>query len=85
MTRIQNTHTHKIQADDVKFPRQQLLVCFLTSAAINGLMYANLGGLNMEVGDKAYWYLMGMGNDVDIHTVHWHGHSVQYKVFVVQL
>lgn len=54
------------------------------SAAINGLMYANLGGLNMEVGDKVYWYLMGMGNDVDIHTVHWHGHSVQYKVCVVQ-
>lgn len=43
-------------------------------------MYANLNGLNMEVGDKVYWYLMGMGNDVDIHTAHWHGHSVEYKV-----
>lgn len=48
-------------------------------------MYANLVGLNMEVGDKVYWYLMGMGNDVDIHTVHWHGHSVEYKVFIIQL
>lgn len=44
-------------------------------------MYNNLNGLNMEVGDKVYWYLMGMGNDVDIHTVHWHGHSAEYKVF----
>lgn len=43
-------------------------------------MYGNLMGLNMEVGDKVYWYLMGMGNDVDIHTTHWHGHSVEYKV-----
>ncbi|KAF3835415.1 hypothetical protein F7725_027973, partial [Dissostichus mawsoni] len=48
--------------------------------AINGYMYANLNGLNMEVGDKVYWYLMGMGNDVDIHTAHWHGHSVEYKL-----
>uniref|UniRef100_A0A3B5B2E7 Hephaestin n=1 Tax=Stegastes partitus TaxID=144197 RepID=A0A3B5B2E7_9TELE len=48
--------------------------------AINGYMYSNLNGLNMEVGDKVYWYLMGMGNDVDIHTVHWHGHSVEYKL-----
>lgn len=48
--------------------------------AINGYMYANLNGLNMEVGDKVYWYLMGMGNDVDIHSAHWHGHSVEYKV-----
>lgn len=43
-------------------------------------MYSNLNGLNMEVGDKVYWYLMGMGNDVDIHSVHWHGHSAEYKV-----
>lgn len=50
-------------------------------AAINGQMYSNLNGLNMEVGDKVYWYLMGMGTDVDIHSVHWHGHSAEYKVF----
>ncbi|KAL7397112.1 hypothetical protein ABVT39_017027 [Epinephelus coioides] len=48
--------------------------------SINGYMYGNLNGLNMEVGDKVYWYLMGMGNEVDIHTAHWHGHSVEYKL-----
>uniref|UniRef100_H2VCE2 Ceruloplasmin n=1 Tax=Takifugu rubripes TaxID=31033 RepID=H2VCE2_TAKRU len=48
--------------------------------AINGQMYGNLDGLNMEVGDKVYWYLMGMGTDVDIHSVHWHGHSAEYKL-----
>uniref|UniRef100_A0A673CHY6 Ceruloplasmin n=1 Tax=Sphaeramia orbicularis TaxID=375764 RepID=A0A673CHY6_9TELE len=50
--------------------------------AINGYVYGNLNGLNMEVGDKVYWYLMGMGNEVDIHTAHWHGHSVEYKVLL---
>uniref|UniRef100_A0A3P8REV5 Hephaestin n=1 Tax=Astatotilapia calliptera TaxID=8154 RepID=A0A3P8REV5_ASTCA len=53
--------------------------------AINGYVYANLNGLNMEVGDKVYWYLMGMGNEVDIHTAHWHGHSAHradvYELF----
>ncbi|XP_056233645.1 ceruloplasmin [Seriola aureovittata] len=48
--------------------------------AINGYVYGNLNGLTMEVGDKVYWYLMGMGNEVDIHTAHWHGHSVEYKL-----
>ncbi|KAM9797320.1 ceruloplasmin [Syngnathus typhle] len=48
--------------------------------AINGFVYANLKGLNMEVGDKVYWYLMGMGTEVDMHGVHWHGHSVEYKL-----
>ncbi|XP_034035380.1 ceruloplasmin [Thalassophryne amazonica] len=48
--------------------------------SINGYLYNNLEGLNMEVGDKVYWYLMGMGTDVDLHSVHWHGHSVEYKL-----
>ncbi|XP_030228157.1 ceruloplasmin isoform X2 [Gadus morhua] len=48
--------------------------------AINGRMYGNLEGLNMVVGDKVYWYLMGMGSEVDIHSAHWHGHSVEYKM-----
>ncbi|AWP10607.1 putative ceruloplasmin-like [Scophthalmus maximus] len=48
--------------------------------AINGYVYGNVLGLNMEVGDKVYWYLMGMGDDVNMHTAHWHGHNVEYKV-----
>uniref|UniRef100_A0A8D3BDV2 ferroxidase n=1 Tax=Scophthalmus maximus TaxID=52904 RepID=A0A8D3BDV2_SCOMX len=48
--------------------------------AINGYVYGNVLGLNMEVGDKVYWYLMGMGDDVSMHTAHWHGHNVEYKV-----
>uniref|UniRef100_A0AAR2II85 Hephaestin n=1 Tax=Pygocentrus nattereri TaxID=42514 RepID=A0AAR2II85_PYGNA len=46
---------------------------------INGLLYGNLPGLNMQVGDKVYWYLMGMGSEIDLHTAHFHGHSFDYK------
>ncbi|XP_067085759.1 ceruloplasmin [Osmerus mordax] len=48
--------------------------------AINGRVFGNLQGLDMQVGDKVYWYLMGMGNEMDIHTVHFHGHSFEYKL-----
>ncbi|XP_075719753.1 ceruloplasmin-like [Rhinoderma darwinii] len=46
--------------------------------SINGQMYANLQGLKMHVGDDVHWHLIGMGNEVDIHTVHFHAHSLQY-------
>lgn len=50
------------------------------SLAINGRLFGNVEGLTMHVGDEVYWYLLGMGNEVDLHTVHFHGHSFQYKV-----
>ncbi|XP_023699633.1 ceruloplasmin [Paramormyrops kingsleyae] len=48
--------------------------------AINGRLYGNLQGLTMLEGDQVYWYLLGMGNEVDMHTVHFHGHSFEYKL-----
>lgn len=47
---------------------------------INGKLYANLHGLEMVEGDKVVWYLFGMGNEVDIHTVHFHAETFTYKV-----
>ncbi|KAM4694046.1 ceruloplasmin [Discoglossus pictus] len=46
---------------------------------INGRMYGNLHGLTMHVGDDVRWHLIGMGNEVDIHTVHIHAHSFKYQ------
>uniref|UniRef100_A0A673FRD1 ferroxidase n=1 Tax=Sinocyclocheilus rhinocerous TaxID=307959 RepID=A0A673FRD1_9TELE len=46
---------------------------------INGKMYANLHGLNMTENDKTEWYLIGLGNEVDMHTVHFHAQSFTYK------
>jgi manganese oxidase len=44
--------------------------------AINGLIFGNLPGLTMKRGDKVRWYLLGMGNEIDLHTPHWHGETV---------
>lgn len=40
---------------------------------INGLIYCNLEGLEMEVGKKTRWYVAAVGNEVDVHSMHWHG------------
>jgi hephaestin len=44
--------------------------------SINGYVYGNLPGLDMEKGQHVRWYLMGMGTEVDLHTPHWHGNVV---------
>jgi manganese oxidase len=44
--------------------------------AINGLLYGNLNGLVMHPGDRVRWYVIGLGNENDIHTAHWHGNTV---------
>ena len=57
--------------------------------AINGYIYStrpNNGELfQMRVGEKAAWYAIGFGNELDIHTVHCHGnsfiHASSYTLF----
>jgi hypothetical protein len=44
--------------------------------AINGYIFGNLPGLTMKNGERVRWYLLGMGNEQDIHTPHWHGKTV---------
>jgi len=36
----------------------------------------NLPGLTMYQGEKVRWYLLALGNEVDLHTPHWHGSTV---------
>jgi len=47
--------------------------------AINGYVFGNLPGLVMKQGDRVRWYLLGMGNEKDLHTPHWHGKTVEYN------
>ncbi|XP_063286765.1 ferroxidase HEPHL1 [Pelobates fuscus] len=47
--------------------------------AINGKIYGNLHGLTMVEGEKTNWYLIGLGNEVDMHTVHFHAQSFLYR------
>ncbi len=46
--------------------------------AINGFIFGNLPGLAMKQGEKVRWYMLGMGNEIDLHTPHWHGETVTY-------
>lgn len=48
--------------------------------AINGRLYGNNQGLTFHVGDEVNFYLIGMGSEFDLHTVHFHGHSFEYTV-----
>ncbi len=40
---------------------------------INGYIYGNLPGLQMNEGERVRWYLFGLGSESDLHTPHWHG------------
>lgn len=44
--------------------------------SINGYIFGNLKGLVMKSGEKVRWYVMGMGNEVDLHSPHWHGKTM---------
>jgi len=47
--------------------------------AINGLLYGNLRGLSMRRGERVRWYVIGLGNENDLHTVHWHGGTALHR------
>ena len=44
--------------------------------AINGFIFGNLRGLEVEQDDRVRWHLIGLGTEVDMHTAHWHGQTV---------
>ncbi len=41
--------------------------------AVNGYVYANLPGLAMRVGERVRWHVISLGDEQDLHGVHWHG------------
>jgi FtsP/CotA-like multicopper oxidase with cupredoxin domain len=45
--------------------------------SINGFVFGNVPGLVMKSGERVRWYLLGMGNEKDLHTLHWHGKTAQ--------
>ena len=44
---------------------------------INGYAFGNLPALTLTKGERVRWHLLGMGDEVDLHTAHWHGQSVR--------
>ncbi|XP_040283966.1 ceruloplasmin [Bufo bufo] len=65
-------HPEEVKKDDEEFIESNKM------HGINGNMYGNLHGLTMHVGDHVNWHFIGLGNEVDIHTVHLHAHSFKY-------
>lgn len=47
--------------------------------SINGRIYNNVEGLVAKRGDNIAWYIIGLGENEDIHTVHFHGHTYTYR------
>jgi FtsP/CotA-like multicopper oxidase with cupredoxin domain len=45
--------------------------------SINGFVFGNIPGLVMKSGERVRWYLLGMGNEKDLHTFHWHGKTLR--------
>jgi FtsP/CotA-like multicopper oxidase with cupredoxin domain len=43
--------------------------------AMNGFLFGNMPMPEMKVGERVRWYLFSFGNEVDIHTAHWHGNT----------
>src|SRR5688572_5029411 len=41
-------------------------------ASINGTVFGNLRGLEMNEGERTRWYLFALGSERDFHTAHWH-------------
>nr|XP_048289744.1 ferroxidase HEPHL1 [Myodes glareolus] len=48
--------------------------------AINGKIFGNLPGLIMTEDTMTNWYLLGIGSEVDIHTIHYHAESFLFKI-----
>ncbi len=58
-----------VKRDDEEFLESNLM------HSINGFVYGNLPGLEMNLGERVRWYMLGMGTEVDLHTPHWHGNT----------
>ena len=54
-----------------------LLPPTFSASAVNGLVYGNLGGLELCQGEQVVWYIFGLGTEGDIHGVHFEGNNFQ--------
>ncbi len=62
-----------VNPDDEEFIESNLM------HSINGYVFGNLPGLDMKLGEKVRWYMLGMGTEVDLHTPHTHGQTFLYN------
>lgn len=41
--------------------------------SMNGYIFGNLQGYQVSKGARVRWHVISLGNEVDLHTAHWHG------------
>jgi FtsP/CotA-like multicopper oxidase with cupredoxin domain len=80
MVMDENT-SHYLEAERTKLPKPPAADAtdFQESNkkhSINGYVYGNGPMMTMYQGERVRWYVMSMGNEVDLHTPHWHGNTV---------
>jgi len=46
---------------------------------INGFVYGNIQGVNMNQNERVRWYVMALGTEQDLHGAHWHGTTLLYQ------
>ncbi|XP_065756675.1 hephaestin isoform X9 [Phocoena phocoena] len=71
-SRPYSVHAHGVLESSTGWP-------LAAEPAINGKLYANLRGLTMYQGERVAWYMLAMGQDIDLHTVHFHAESFLYR------
>ncbi|XP_030663046.1 hephaestin isoform X9 [Nomascus leucogenys] len=71
-SRPYSVHAHGVLESTTSWP-------LAAEPAINGKLYANLRGLTMYQGERVAWYMLAMGQDVDLHTIHFHAESFLYR------
>jgi len=67
-----NQYANGSDANDADFQESNLM------HSVNGRVFNNVESMNMAVGENVRWYLMALGTEVDIHTIHWHALTMSY-------
>ncbi|XP_029786152.1 hephaestin isoform X8 [Suricata suricatta] len=71
-SRPYSVHAHGVVESNTGWP-------LAAEPAINGMLYSNLRGLTMYQGERVAWYMLAMGQDIDLHTIHFHAESFLYR------
>ena len=79
---IARTISVKIDPEDEDFAESNLM------HAVNGRLWGDLPGVDMHLGERVRWHVFAIGNEIDLHTPHWHGATLLMsgrRVDVMQL
>lgn len=47
--------------------------------SVNGYIFDNVRGIDMIEGETVRWYLMALGTEIDLHTLHWHALTTVFQ------